>query len=164
MQIKLVTTITKWCIWACRDGGLFFRQKNGGKIFWVLNSWVQRWKGNALAVPIVGHGAEIVTLVLLEPQSPDVICSSLKKISPANANDAANKSVKLCSWCFSGVIRQHVCWSLKRFPPRTRAGSQARSDGGDTAGSMKAGVAAGENPFPEWAFCRGRYADLSVIW
>lgn len=162
MQIKLVNTITKWCIWACRGGGLFFRQNNGLKIFGVL---IPECRGEkALAVALAGRRAEIVTLALLEPQSPGVICSSCRKISPANANDAANESVKLCSWCSSGVIRQHVSWSLKRFPPRTRAGSHARSDGGDTAGSMKAGVAAGENPFPEWAFCRGRYADLSVIW
>lgn len=33
--------------------------------------------------------------------------------------------------------------------PGRGAGSRARSDGGDIAGSMKAGVAAGENPFPE---------------
>lgn len=66
------------------------------------------------------------------------ICSSVKMI-PDDANVTANESVKLFSWCFSGVKRQHVSWSLKRFSPWVRAGGHACSDGGDTASSMKGG-------------------------
>lgn len=66
------------------------------------------------------------------------ICSSVKMI-PDNANVTANESVKLFSWCFSGVKRQHVSWSLKRFSPWVRAGGHACSDGGDTASSMEGG-------------------------
>lgn len=72
------------------------------------------------------------------------------KMSPDHANDTVNESIKLFSWCFSGVKCQRVSWSLKRFSPWARAGSHARSDGGgDAACSVGAGVAAGENPFPE---------------
>lgn len=51
-----------------------------------------------------------VKAVLFEPvtaPSPNVFAHALK-ISPDNANDTANESVKLFSWCFSGVKCQHV--------------------------------------------------------
>lgn len=156
MQIKLVNTITKWCIWPL-GVEFYFPDSGTGWKYLGSNSSVHSWKKARCSRvtyisfhPTVDSGGTLVTSALLEliiPPSPNVFVL-LVKISPANADDTANESVKLFSWCFSGVIRQHVSWSPERFPLWARAGSHASSDGGDTAGSMKAGVAVGEKSIP----------------
>lgn len=133
MQIKPVDTITKWCIWPVGvELKLYFSDRRTEWKYLGFNCSVRSWHRscNIFISYSDGSGAENITTYsntsaawahnTSRTQRISSSWEKKKKKSPARANDAANESVKLFSWCFSGVIRQHVSWSLKRFFPPGR--------------------------------------------
>lgn len=168
---------------ACRGGVkalIFF--SNGGT-GWKYLGFNFSWKGNTCRSPCgfcfntAGKGCltsfQTVTAAHAWAHKTSLSCSAVfsffpfkVKICPDHANNPANESV--LSYSAGNVSMSPDFPRSDRPPSGQEEGSavNARSDGRDAAGpgrSMR-GRWLEKNPFPEWAFCWGRYADLWVIW